>query len=208
MSPGESEPPVLSAASPGIYPAEIPSGAGFGIRLVARVLDVVYGFFLGLMAGVVAGVLFAILSRLGRLTPDWPRLVRQNSISGFCVGLLGAFLYHPISEGIGTATVGKLMCGLRVVQVDGRPATMKGAFIRDLAYFVDALFFGLVGYISMCKGPLQQRFGDVWGGTVVVKAGVFQPSPPRGPLRMAGGIVLGSFFWAAAIFAQMVLKVT
>jgi uncharacterized RDD family membrane protein YckC len=201
------QPPPLPDSPPRIATAEIVSGAGFWIRFLARFLDMAFGFMLGLATGVIGGILFAVLSRLGRISPDWPLLVRKTSLSGFGLGLLGAFLYHAIAEGVGSVTVGKLICGLRVVQEDGRPATLRGAFIRDLAYHLDALFFGLVGYASMCKGPLQQRYGDVWGKTVVVKAAVFQPTPARSPLRMAAGILVGSVLWAGITFAQLLLRV-
>ena len=85
---------------------------------------------------------------------------------------------------------------------------MKGAFIRDLAYHVDALFFGLVGYISMEKGPLRQRYGDGWARTVVVKTSVFRPEPSRQAWRMIAGILMGSLLWAATGIIQLILKVT
>jgi uncharacterized RDD family membrane protein YckC len=144
---------------------------------------------------------------MGRLTPEWPQLIRHNTLTGFGLGILGAFLYHSVAEGIGTATVGKLICGLRVVQVDGSPATLGAAFIRDLAYHLDALFFGLVGYASMGKGRLRQRYGDVWARTAVVKASVFEPRPARSAPRMTLGILAGSLLWAAMVFFQLVLKV-
>lgn len=46
---------------------------------------------------------------------------------------------------------------------------MRGAFIRSAAYYIDGLFFGLIGYSCMKVSPLNQRYGDVWGKTVVVK---------------------------------------
>jgi uncharacterized RDD family membrane protein YckC len=206
--PAAPEPLALPGAAALPPASPVPSGAGFSIRLLARLIDLFYGAILGFMVGVMTGILFSVLSHLGRLTPEWPRLVSRFSFTGFGLGILGAFLYHSLAEGIGTATIGKLICGLRVVQVDGRPATLGGAFVRDLAYHIDALFFGLVGYASMAKGPLQQRFGDVWGHTVVVKTAVFEPNPQRGPLRMALGILAGSLLWASMTFLQLVLKVT
>jgi uncharacterized RDD family membrane protein YckC len=200
-------PPPLYGDVTGAPVLAIPSGAGFGIRFLARLIDLIYGVFIGLIVGVCAGILFAILTHLGRLTPEWPRLIKVNSVASYALGFLGGFLYQAVCEGVGTVSIGKLFCGLRVVQVDGGPATMKGAALRDLAYFIDALFFGLVGYVSMSKGPLKQRYGDLWGGTVVVKADVFEPRPVRSPLRMAMGIVAGSVLWAGVGFLQMVLKV-
>jgi uncharacterized RDD family membrane protein YckC len=171
-------------------------------------IDLLYGFMVGLVAGIATGIVFAILSRLGRLTPEWPQLMREHRFTGFGLGILGAFLYHTVAEGIGSVTVGKAICGLRVVQTNGGPATMKGAFIRDLGYHVDALFFGLVGYASMEKGPLRQRYGDGWGKTVVVKTSVFQPEPSRPAWRMIAGILLGTLLWAGTGVVQLIMKVT
>jgi uncharacterized RDD family membrane protein YckC len=183
------------------------SGAGFGIRVIARLIDIVYGLILGFVIGVIVGVIFAILAHLGKLSSDWPTLVRQNRISGFALSLLGALLYHAVSEGIGGVTLGKTICGLRVVQMDGRPVTFKGAFMRDLAYYWDGLFFGVIAYNSMEKGPLHQRYGDVWGKTVVVKSSAFQPEPRRSPFRMFLGICIGSLPWAALLALGMIIKV-
>lgn len=183
------------------------SGAGFGIRFLARLIDLIYGTALGFIAGIATSIVFAVLAQLGRLAPEWPQLIEERRYAGFGLGIVGAFLYHTVAEGLGTATIGKLICGLRVVQKDGRAATMKGAFIRDLAYHLDALFFGLVGYQAMKKGPLQQRYGDVWGNTVVVKDKDVQPVNARGPGRMFAAIFLGSCLWVSMVVLQLILKV-
>ena len=198
-------PPVVDPA--GTAGSPIPAGAGFCIRFLARLVDLIYLQVLSLVVGIAAAIVFVILSRLGRLTPAWPQLIHQHPFYGFGLGILGAFLYHAFAEGIGTVTIGKLICGLRVVQLDGGPATLKGALIRDLGYHVDALFFGLVGLSSMEKGPFRQRYGDVWGKTVVVKTSVFQPQPGRSPLWMVAGLLIGSVLWMGILFGQMVLKV-
>jgi uncharacterized RDD family membrane protein YckC len=185
----------------------IPGGAGFGIRFLARFIDdLLYGWMLGLIVGAVAGMVFVVLVYLGKLTPAELQAIlfaahfRETHLGltfmGVGLGILGTSLYHIVAEGFSTVTIGKLICGLRVVQVDGRPASMKGALVRQLGYWVDALFFGLIGYSSMQKGPLRQRYGDVWGKTVVVKASVFQSQPARGFGRMFAGILMGSALWA------------
>jgi uncharacterized RDD family membrane protein YckC len=203
----EAKPTAQVADSAGTAGSPIPSGAGFGIRFLARLIDLIYGQLLGLVAGIAAGILFVILSRLGRLTPEWPQLIQQHPFSGFGWGLLGAFLYYAVAEGLGTVTIRKLVCGLRVVQIDGGPATIKGALIRDLGFYIDALFFGLVGLASMGRGPLQQRYGDVWGKTVVVKTSVFRPQPGRSVWWMIAGLLIGSVLWLGILFGQLVLKV-
>jgi uncharacterized RDD family membrane protein YckC len=201
-------PPPLNPIPPLIADdCPIPSGAKFGIRGLARFIDIVYGLFLGLIVGFGTGILFAILSHLGMLSPDWPQRITQHSLRGFGMGIVGAFLYQSIAEGMGTVSIGKLICGLRVVQSDGRPVTMKGAFIRDLAYHLDALFFGLIAYIRMQDSRLQQRYGDAWGKTVVVQTSIFQPHPSRSGLQMFTGILLGTLAWVATLLLQMIFKV-
>lgn len=188
-------------------PSLIASGAGFGIRFLARLIDLVYGAIIGAVVGFMAGILFAVLAHFGKLSPEWLQLLQRTTIGDFGFGILGAFLYHAVSEGLGTVSIGKLICGLSVVQTDGRPATMKGALIRSISYYWDGLFCGLVGYHSMEKGPLKQRYGDVWGATVVVKKDVFRPTPIRGPGRIFVGIFLGSILSASTVFAGLFLKV-
>jgi len=209
--PPVSQPPSVTAVKQEQTPQQksslIPGGAGFGVRFLARFIDLLYLWILALIVGIVAGIVFAVLEQLGKLTPEWTQRLTEVSLTGFGLAILGAFLYHTVAEGFSTVTIGKLICGLRVVQVDGRPASMKGALIRDLAYHLDSLFFGLIGYASMQKGPLRQRYGDVWGKTVVVKASVFQPQPARGFGRMFAGILMGSALWAGMLCLQMILKV-
>ncbi len=188
--------------------SSIPRGAGFGIRFLARFIDLAYGTVLSMFAGFFAGIIFAVLNHFGKLAPDWLERLNQKSGLDYLFGIVGFFLYHAFAEGIGTVTVGKAICRLRVVQIDGSPATLGGALIRDLGYHIDALFFGLVGYHSMSKGRLQQRYGDVWGETVVVRKTDFQPNPPRSGWRMTSGILLGSFLLCCMLALDWVLKVT
>ena len=58
--------------------------------------------------------------------------------------------------------------------------------MRSLGYYVDGLFFGLVGWTSMSRSPTKQRLGDKWAGTVVVHNRSAQslalPSPALGML--------------------------
>jgi len=137
--------------------------AGFWIRVLARVIDAVFGIFIGLMAGVILEVILNVFMMIGALPPGWQFRLHQFSLVAILIGLIGDIMYHTFCEGIYGATIGKFCCGLRVVSEDGGPSRLKGAFIRSLAYMFDGLFFGLVGYHSMEKTALNQRYGDVWG---------------------------------------------
>ena len=128
-------------------------------------------------------------------------------VSAFLVGLLidfntlgpfviaGMFLtYFLISWFYGTAmetfyngrTVGKWACGIRVIDVDGRPINGRRAFIRNLLRIVDMfpmaapgvfgddmppLFIiptGFVGLLAMMSTKRLQRLGDLAAGTMVI----------------------------------------
>ena len=58
---------------------------------------------------------------------------------------------------------------MQVIQDDGSPCRPKSAIIRELGYFVDAMFFGVIGYFAMRDDPEQKRHGDTWADTIVCK---------------------------------------
>ena len=201
QQPLDGPPPVITASTD-----KSPS-AGFGIRLVARMIDLAFGIVLGLGSGFVAGILIAILSAAGKIAPGWQDRIHGFSFTSFALSLLGGFIYHFFCEGIHGATLGKLCCGIRVLKQDMKPSSMYGALIRSLAYYIDALFFGLIGYISMSESPLNQRYGDVWGKTVVVKVKEVSPDSLRSQNYFIFGLLAGAGYWAAMLVLGLILKV-
>jgi uncharacterized RDD family membrane protein YckC len=179
--------------------------AGFGIRAVARILDFIFGLAIGFMAGLLAGTIIIILAAAGVISPGWPERIRGFSLISLSFSLIGNIAYHSICEGIHGATLGKLCCGIRVVTEEMKPSTFKGALIRTLAYFIDALFLGLVAYSSMSKSPLNQRYGDVWGKTAVVKTKM-APEPQRTPKLFILALLAGAASWFLMLAIGLVLK--
>ena len=80
-----------------------------------------------------------------------------------------------------------------------------GALGRSLAYFIDALFCGLVAYWVMSDSRWQQRLGDRWGKTIVMKASDIQPKFGPQP-GIAGGILLGTLVWGLLLFVGNRIK--
>jgi len=109
----------------------------------------------------------------------------------FVAALFGAVAYQVICTSIYGSTVGKLLLSLQVVKDDGSPCPPKSAVIREFAYFVDALFFGIVGYMAMRGDPQQKRYGDQWAHTIVMKRVNVPPTSRQGALRFVLGLMLG-----------------
>jgi uncharacterized RDD family membrane protein YckC len=155
----------------------------------------VYGIVLGLFVGVLSGILLVILVRTGWIAPGWEGRIKGLNIAGYGFSALGGLLYHSLTESIYGASLGKLACGLRVVTEEGQPITMRKALLRSLAYFFDALFFGLVAYASMKESPLNQRYGDRWAHTVVISSKDLPSNSRRGAELFVLALLMGSVCW-------------
>jgi uncharacterized RDD family membrane protein YckC len=177
--------------------------AGWGIRAGARIIDNIVGLVVGAVGGAIGGVIVGVLGAMGVLGENWQALIGQQSAGAFLLSAIGGLSYHTIAEGLGGASIGKLVCGLRTIGTDGRPCSLAGAFKRSLAFYVDGFFFGLVAYSAMSKSVLNQRIGDRWGHTAVVRA----PAVPATEVRGAAvGILSGVLVWGALIALSTILK--
>ncbi|MBA4389309.1 MAG: hypothetical protein C0404_15160, partial [Verrucomicrobia bacterium] len=135
----------------------------------------------------------------GSVSPGWQERVQGLSLYGFLVSLTGSIAYHTICEGLHGATVGKIICGLRVRRRNGSGRTLLGALKRNLAYMVDGLFFGIVAYEKMKESDLRQRIGDEWGDTVVLRTADFPKDTESSILRFVLCLLLGSTVWGMAL---------
>jgi uncharacterized RDD family membrane protein YckC len=172
----------------------------FGIRFGARVVDTLVGMVVGFASGLVAGVAMVVLRSPGEVAAHKPGI----SFIGLGLSIFGSLAYHALSEGIGGATIGKLACGLRVRSADLSPPTLGAGILRTLAYWIDAFFFGLVAYSVMSKSMTQQRLGDKWGKTVVVRASSLPPGALAQPSPV-GGLMAGLAVWLLCSIASQLV---
>jgi uncharacterized RDD family membrane protein YckC len=203
-------PPAVESFSFGGYvgtPGGI-EGVGFWQRVGARIIDLLVHYFVSLCAGFLFGILLAIAAAMtGQSLPLLLAKQRQHSgIALFVLALLGSVVYHTICEGVHGSTLGKLIFSMTVMQEDGSPCRLKAALIRDLGYFVDSLFFGLIGFLSMQGSPQQQRHGDKWAHTIVCKRALVPPGNLRSNGRFVLGLFLGAMVDAALILLGLLLK--
>ncbi len=176
---------------------------GFGIRFAGRLIDMVAGMVSGLVGGIIGGIVLAVLAQMGTVGPDWVQKVGNvgsSLLSSIAWGLLGGILYASVSEGVGGTTFGKWVLGYRVVQEDLKPCGFGAALKRSVAYLVDAFFFGLPAYNAMQNGAYNQRLGDKWAKTMVVKTSALPASARRSGGLIALGLLCG-------MFAQVVVSV-
>ena len=169
------------------------SGVSFWPRALARVIDVVVQYLLG----IAAGILFAVSLRVasgGPLPAAVLFRMSRRSFAPFFAGVFGSFAYDVICTSVSGSTLGKLLLSMQVVQDDGSPCRPKSAIIRELGYFVDALFFGIIGYAAMKDDPMHKRHGDDWAGTIVCKRANLPASARQdGAMKFLLGFMLGAF---------------
>lgn len=181
---------------------------GFGVRALARIIDTVLAFLAAIAGSVVMGLLLAMLEISGKLGSGWQARLQHGQALGFVIALAGSFVAMALSEAIGGTSFGKLVLGYRVVSLDTlRPCSVTGAVIRSAAYFVDALFFGAVAWLSMNGSAHKQRLGDLWGDTAVVKASALPDTAKQPLLVVAAGIFLALVARGAIAAADIALRV-
>jgi len=198
FAPIEIEPPSFGGYAE--RPGEI-RGVSFWPRVGARILDTIVAAGVGFFVGLVFAFFVVVAARMNG-QPAAPMLARQSQggLAVFVFAIFGQLAYHIICEGLHGSTLGKLVLKMVVVQEDGTPCRVWPAAIRSLAYFIDGIFFGLVGYLAMKRTPQEQRHGDVWAHTIVCRR---SDAPPES-LR-SGGRFLAVFLLATAVDAAFLM---
>jgi len=87
--------------------------------------------------------------------------------------ILFACLYFPVLEGIKGWTIGKYICRIRVINIEGNPPGLIKATIRTLLRIGEAnplLIGGVPAAIAVCTSRSHQRIGDKLAETYVVKS--------------------------------------
>ena len=107
-------------------------------------------------------------------------------------GSLGVYVAHTlVSEMLTGRTIGKAVCGLRVVSLDGSTATPGQLVIRNLLRVIDVgLYF--LPLLLIPFSPLRQRAADAAAGTMVVakawrEAGDGAEAADKGEGKVEGG---------------------
>jgi len=182
-------------------------GVTFWPRVAARVIDLIVHSALAFLTGIFF-VVMVVIAAAGHPSPLLVARVRHTGIAVFVFSLLGSIVYELICEGVHGSTLGKLVLGMAVVQEDGTPCRISSASIRSVAYLVDSLFFGLIGYMEMQGTPQMQRHGDEWAHTVVCKRSAIQVRNLRSGGRFIVALLFALMADSAFIIVGLLLNLT
>ena len=157
----------------GLRPARLPS------RALAVFIDLV------VLWGVYLALSMTLLSATGSLDDAATAAVAVALLVLVLMG--GPVMVETLSHG---RSLGKLVCGLRVVREDGGPIRFRHALVRGALGFVEIqMSVGVVACVASLVSARGRRLGDVFAGTLVVRERIPVPQPapvPPPPPWVAG----------------------
>jgi uncharacterized RDD family membrane protein YckC len=130
--------------------------AGFWIRVVAVVIDVIALTIVQMSFESVAAIVFGADSQ-----HSWSV---AGTVSFFT--LVFFMFYATVLHATTGQTIGKLVAGVRVVALDGEPPPAGAAFLRWLGYFVSGATLGL-GFVMAGLRTDKRGLHDLIAGTRV-----------------------------------------
>ena len=116
----------------------------------------------------------------GHASPDVLAKPQTTGIWGFIFALFASYAWLVVFTTLQGSTVGNIALSMVVVLQDGSPCGFKSALIHEPVDFVDALFFGIVGYAARRDDPKPQRHGDEWARIIVSRRPLIPPHKLRG----------------------------
>ena len=98
--------------------------------------------------------------------------ILKNTNTGLSLVITAAALvYFGGLESAWGSTVGKRVLGLRVAMVSGGQVTGRAVTLRTLGRVIDCfLLTPIIAAIFVWFSPRNQRLGDRWGGTIIVRS--------------------------------------
>jgi uncharacterized RDD family membrane protein YckC len=139
---------------------------GFWIRLMAYLID---GILLNVAFWIVAVVVGVKLIPADPATVSPDEMLEMGKFQ--VAALVLTWLYFALMESSRRgATVGKMVCGLRVVDQQGNRISFGRASGRFFAKFISAMIL-LIGYLMVAFTERKRGLHDIIAGTLVVKVG-------------------------------------
>jgi uncharacterized RDD family membrane protein YckC len=134
----------------------------------------------GLIDSIILALLVSISSLATGQNPGSSSALLTYSM--FSMLALLTFIYYFLQEALFSATIGKYLVKLKVLDKSGNDCSFGASFKRNAVRFVDWLpVLYLVGAVAIIASDQRQRIGDRLAGTVVTARPEKDPSPPPAP---------------------------
>lgn len=148
------------------YSESIPSSSemekgGFWVRSIAYLIDKTVLSIVGL--------LFFFASRIaqGGGVPSFQNFF-TTLILMYCAGLIIEAAYFTYFYGYTGQSIGKMICGLKIVGTEGRLIGYRRAFLRWIGYQISFCIF-FFGFFWIAVDPNKQGWHDKIARTFVIK---------------------------------------
>lgn len=139
--------------------------ASVGHRVLARTIDALllsaYSFLISLLVGVYTNLM---------QKEEMDIILTLVMIVCYLPALCYSLLWEVFNRG---QSPGKKLAGIRVVMRDGSPPSFSAYLLRWVMLIID-LYMSCIGLIPMILTRNNQRFGDLAGGTLVIKENDFR----------------------------------
>ncbi len=130
-----------------------------GLRLLAGLVDAMPLFLTA----------FIVALRLDKTRTDLSVQMTEAAVQvPMLMASLFIILHTMVLELLTGRSLGKMVCGLRVVTLDGQKPGPGAIILRNVLRFVDLVMFFTL--FMILYSPLRQRVGDIAAGTVVVRS--------------------------------------
>ena len=102
-----------------------------GVRFGYFMIDVVFFYILTFIIGIIIGIIVVATGNVDLLRPD-SDFIKFLDLMGYPI----FFLYYAISEGLGGATLGKLICGYTVIDEQANKVSFGKAMLRTICRYI------------------------------------------------------------------------
>ena len=134
--------------------------SGFWRRVAASLIDSVILGVVGAILGIVLGV-----AMVSGGTDD----TEVVELSGYVVGIFLGWLYYALMESSSKqATIGKMVMGIKVTDLEGNQISFARASGRHFGKIISSLILA-IGYLMMLWTEKKQTLHDMMAGCLVVK---------------------------------------
>lgn len=116
--------------------------------------------------------------------------ITESFVVYYLLNFFGTFLYYGICEGSSmSATLGKKICGIVVLDKDGQKLTSGQGFLRSVCRVVSGFTLG-VGFLMALFDPEAKALHDKLAKTFVAKTSAAQQSAfiPQAPVQTSDNI--------------------